>query len=75
MGKDDVAEIGNIISLALRHTAPAADPKAPSKKSKARYVIDPAVKAEALDRVGKLLSRYPVYPELDLALLKKAFVR
>ncbi|MDR2096362.1 MAG: glycine hydroxymethyltransferase [Treponema sp.] len=75
MGKDDVAEIGNIISLVLRHTAPASDPKIPSRKSKARYVIDPAAKAEALDRVEKLLSRYPVYPELDLALLKKAFVR
>jgi glycine hydroxymethyltransferase len=74
MGTDDAAEIGNIISLVLKHTSPASDPKAPSKKSKAKYLTDPAVKAEAVDRVKELLSRYPVYPEIDLAVLKKAFV-
>jgi glycine hydroxymethyltransferase len=75
MGKDEVTEIGNIISLVLKHTAPAPDPKDTSKKSKARYTLDAAAKAEALDRVRELLSRYPVYPELDLDRLKKAFVR
>jgi glycine hydroxymethyltransferase len=32
------------------------------------------VKTEAIDRVKKLLDRFPVYPELDLDFLKKFFV-
>ncbi|MDR0655822.1 MAG: glycine hydroxymethyltransferase [Treponema sp.] len=74
MGKPEMEELGAVIALVLKGTAPAADAKDPAKKSKAKYVIDGKVKAEALSRVEKLLSRFPVYPELDLELLKKAFV-
>jgi glycine hydroxymethyltransferase len=69
-----MGEIGAIIALVLKGTVPAAKEKTPSEKSKAKYLIAPAVKAEAVDRVKKLLDRFPVYPELDLPLLKKAFV-
>jgi glycine hydroxymethyltransferase len=58
----------------LRNTAAAPDNKNPAKKSRARYTIAEGAKKEALERVEKLLSRFPVYPELDLELLKKAFV-
>ncbi|MDR3144799.1 MAG: glycine hydroxymethyltransferase, partial [Treponema sp.] len=80
MGPAEMEELGSIIALVLKNTAPAADPgnpsdhKGPSKKSRAKYVIDGKAKAQALDRVEKLLSRFPVYPELDLELLKKLFV-
>ncbi|MDR2404242.1 MAG: glycine hydroxymethyltransferase [Spirochaetaceae bacterium] len=74
MGAAEMEELGSIIALVLKNTAPAADPGDPSKKSRAKYVIDGKAKAEALDRVGKLLSRFPVYPELDLELLKKTFI-
>jgi glycine hydroxymethyltransferase len=50
------------------------DGKDPAAKSKAKYLIEPTVKTEAIDRVKKLLDRFPVYPELDLSLLQKAFV-
>jgi glycine hydroxymethyltransferase len=74
MGAAEMEEIGAIIALVLKSTVPAAKEKAPSEKSRSRYLIDPAVKAEAIDRVKKILDRFPVYPELDLPLLKKAFV-
>ncbi|MCL2762058.1 MAG: glycine hydroxymethyltransferase [Treponema sp.] len=74
MGKAEMEEIGSIIALVLKGTSPAPTEKDPSVKSKAKYLIEPAVKAEALDRAQKVQDRFPVYPELDLPLLKKAFV-
>lgn len=74
MDTRDMEELGAIISLVLKGTKPSPDGKDPSKPSKARYQVDPVVKTEALKRVEALLSRFPVYPELDLALLKEAFV-
>jgi glycine hydroxymethyltransferase len=73
MGKAEMEELGAIIALVLKNTNPAPDAKDPAKKSKAKYVIEERARAEALDRVKKLLDRFPVYPELDLDLLKKAF--
>jgi glycine hydroxymethyltransferase len=65
MGKTEMEEIGCIIALILKNTSPAS--------GKAKYVIREPARAEALDRVKKLLDRFPVYPELDLVLLKQAF--
>ena len=74
MGKAEMDELGSIIALVLKNTVQAPDAKDPAKKSKAKYIIDPKAKAEALDRIKKLQDRFPVYPELDLKLLKEAFV-
>jgi glycine hydroxymethyltransferase len=74
MGNAEMEELGAIIVLVLKGARPAPGEKDPSKKSKSLYTIDPAVKQEALERVEKLLSRFPVYPELDLPLLKRYFV-
>jgi len=74
MGKAEMDELGSIIALVLKNTSQAPDPKDATKKSKAKYIINEKVKAEALDRVKKLQDRFPVYPELDLKLLKEAFV-
>ncbi|WP_043923216.1 glycine hydroxymethyltransferase [Leadbettera azotonutricia] len=74
MGKADMDELGAIIALVLKHTSPAPDGKDPSKLSKAKYIIEEKAKAEAVDRVKKLLDRFPVYPELDLKFLKESFV-
>jgi glycine hydroxymethyltransferase len=73
MGAAEMEEIGSIIALVLHNTAQASDAKDPSKKSKAKYVIEPAAKNKALELTRLLLSRFPVYPELDLEFLKKAF--
>jgi glycine hydroxymethyltransferase len=74
MGVKEMAELGSIIALVLKNTKPTPDAKDPSKPSKAKFVVAPAAKTEALARVEKLLGRFPVYPELDLAILKEAFV-
>ncbi|MDR1444046.1 MAG: glycine hydroxymethyltransferase [Treponema sp.] len=73
MGGGEMEELGAIISLVLKNTSPAPDAKNPSKRSKARYIIAESAKKEALERVKKLLDRFPVYPELNLPLLKEAF--
>jgi glycine hydroxymethyltransferase len=75
MGKPEMDELGSIISLVIKNTKPAPDTKDPSKTSKAKYVIEEKAAAEARGRVKKLLDRYPVYPELDLDFLKRAFVQ
>jgi glycine hydroxymethyltransferase len=75
MGGDEMEELGAIISLVLKNTSPAADGKNPSKKSKSGYIIVKSAKEEALQRVKGLLDRFPVYPELNLPLLKGAFDR
>jgi glycine hydroxymethyltransferase len=74
MGPAEMEELGEIIALVLKNTVPGAEAKNPGKKSRARYEIGPAAKTEALGRVERLLGRFPVYPELDLDLLKRSFV-
>ena len=74
MGTAEMEEIGSVMALVLKGTSQAPSEKNPAEKSKAKYLIDPAVKAEAISRIQKLLDRFPVYPQLDLPLLKKAFV-
>ena len=74
MGTAEMEELGGIIALVLKNTKAAPDGKDPSKKSRARYIIEEKAKKEALDRVKKLLDLFPVYPELDLKLLLEAFV-
>jgi glycine hydroxymethyltransferase len=73
MGLAEMEEIGSIIALVLKGTTQAPGEKDPAVKSKAKYLIAPVVKTEALDRVKKQLDRFPVYPELNLPLLKEAF--
>jgi glycine hydroxymethyltransferase len=75
MGTEEMEELGSIIALVLKGTSQAPDSRDPAKRSMSRYSIRPEVKTEALDRVKKLLDRFPVYPELDLELLKKNFVK
>ena len=73
MGKAEMEEIAGIIALVLKNANPAQDSRDPSKTSKAKYVMSETAKSEAHERVKKLLDRFPVYPELDLDFLKKAF--
>jgi glycine hydroxymethyltransferase len=75
MGDNEMREIAAITGLVLTGTKPEtiATGANAGKPSKAKYAIDAKVKEEAKKRVSALLSRYPVYPELDLAFLEKAF--
>ena len=69
MRATEMQEIASVIARVLAATKPTQAKDGPSK---AKYVIEPAAKAEALARVETLLSAFPVYPELDLAYLTAA---
>lgn len=76
MGAAEMKEIASIIKLVLGSTsaqiiASGANAGSPSK---AKYEIAPSVVESARKRVDALLERFPVYPEIDLALLKKHFM-
>ncbi|MCL2229847.1 MAG: glycine hydroxymethyltransferase [Treponema sp.] len=73
MGEKDMAELGELIAMVIKGTKQAKDKKDPSKNSKAKYEIDEKVKSEVHARVKTLMEKHPVYPELDLELLKKHF--
>ncbi|MCL2092931.1 MAG: glycine hydroxymethyltransferase [Treponema sp.] len=74
MGAPEMKELASIIALVLKNTKARPEAKDPSKLSRARYDIAKEAKAEALDRAAKLLGRFPVYPQLQLDVLKKAFL-
>lgn len=73
MGPQEMGEIASIIAAVLKHVSPARGGEKGAKPSKAKYDLDQAVRADAENRVHDLLSKYPVYPELDLQLLRKYF--
>ena len=75
MGADEMREIAGVIKLVLAAAKPETIAKGAGagQPSKAKYALDPEAKNAARKRVGALLSRFPVYPELDLALLEKSF--
>ena len=74
MGKPEMEELGEIIAGVLKKTRAASNSKDPAKISKSKYIIEEKARGEALARIETLLSRFPVYPELDLKFLKEAFV-
>jgi len=75
MGEADMKEIAAVIKTVLVATKPATIEKGANagKPSKAKYEIEPAALEEAKGRIQALLGRFPVYPNLDLAFLKKHF--
>jgi len=74
MAEAEMKEIGSLIAAVLKGTSQSPDAKDPSKKSKAKYSINEAAKSEIHARVKALMERFPVYPQLDLDLLKKFFL-
>jgi len=75
MGSTEMRGIASIIRLVLGGTKPeviAAGANA-GQPSKAKYTLDKKTKEAARASIAALLSRFPVYPELDLPLLQKSF--
>lgn len=68
-------EIAAIIKFVLSNTRAGVVEQGANagQPSKVNYVLDAAIAAAARKRVNALLGAYPVYPELDLAFLKKHF--
>jgi glycine hydroxymethyltransferase len=75
MSIEEMKEIASVIKMVLSHTKAEISKTGENagKPSKAKYIVDNTVKAEAIARVKKLLDRFPVYPQLDLALLRNYF--
>ena len=69
-----VHEIAKVFKLVLADTKPAIMQKGPEagQPSRARYVVGKAAAEAARERVAALQGRYPVYPEIDLDLLRSA---
>jgi glycine hydroxymethyltransferase len=59
-GPAEMDEIAEIITAALRATAPAA------AGAKAKYTLDDRVAASCRERCAELLSRHPLYPGIQL---------
>jgi glycine hydroxymethyltransferase len=77
MGPQQMQEIAAITQLVLSHSKPeiTATGANAGTPSKAKYAIDPGALREGQARVSALLKNYPVYPNLDLGLLQRHFVR
>lgn len=67
MGPDEMREIAAVISRVLSNTTPTTTKS--GERSKARYTIADGIANEVQSRVGALLTRHPLYPELDLNLV------
>ena len=76
MGVDEMKEIASVVKLVLSGTRPAQITKGRNAgtASKARYRLDPDALDAARSRVSDLLSRHPLYPELDLDFLERSFL-
>ncbi|MEM9293133.1 MAG: glycine hydroxymethyltransferase [Acidobacteriota bacterium] len=74
MGPDDMAEIASMIRQALDHTQPATIKKGKKagQPSPARYILDEATQSQVRSRAAELLGQYPLYPEIDLGLIRGA---
>ncbi len=75
MGRAEMKEIAAVLKLILANTEAEevkTDDK-PATRSKAKFVIKPEAETEARRRLQVLLSAFPVYPQLDLAVLQKHF--
>jgi glycine hydroxymethyltransferase len=71
MGADEMREIASVMHLVLSNTQ--AQTTKDGKPSKAKYTLDQAVREKAQARVRDVLTKYPVYPEIDLAFLQESF--
>jgi glycine hydroxymethyltransferase len=66
MGVREMDEIAAILALVLSGTSRKDD-------SKAKFSVDDRVAREALSRVRALLTKFPVYPAIDLGFLQSQF--
>ncbi len=69
MGESEMTQIAEVLHLVLTNTKPAATKS--GKPSLAKYELDSGARDEASARVGEIISRYPVYPDIDLAFLEE----
>ena len=65
MGKEEMAEIAEIILDVVAHTKPS-EVKATGSPSKAKSTTDAKILDKSKQRVHALLSQFPLYPEIEI---------
>jgi len=77
MGDAEMKEIAAVIKQVLSNTTPETVTAGENagNPSKSKYRINGKAAKEAKARIKTLLDEFPVYPNLDLAVLRKAFYR
>src|SRR5690606_29801136 len=65
MGTSEMDEVADIMATLLKAATPTTT-KA-GGPSKAKYNLDAAVASDARERCADLLSRFPLYPQVDLS--------
>ena len=75
MGPEEMKEIAAVLKVILAGTEAdlVKTGEQAGTRSKAKFTVNPAAETEARSRIHALLSRFPVYPTLDLSLLAKHF--
>ena len=73
MKEAEMTEIAEIVALILKNTTANTIETGPNagKTSKAKHTTDEAALTEARQRVTALLDKFVLYPEIDVAVLKK----
>ena len=76
MGPKEMQEIASLTKQVLSNSKPelSTSGAGAGTPSKAKYSTEPGAMRAGQNRVRGLLERFPVYPNLDLALLQKHFV-
>jgi glycine hydroxymethyltransferase len=67
MGAEEMREIARVIALVLGSVEPVATSK--GERGRVKYALPPAVAAQARERIGALLGRFPLYPQLEAGVL------
>ena len=75
MKEVEMGKIADIISMVLSETKPAIieSKENPNKVSLAKYEVSTNIITKASEMVDDILSKFPVYPEIDLEFLEKYF--
>ena len=72
MGATEMEKVADLITKTLKATHPKILTKGIKRGtySRSQYVLDSNVKKEVLQKVGNLSNSYPLYPSLDLSVLR-----
>ena len=69
MGTNEMVEIADIMANVLKNTHAKINKK--GAKKRAAYSLDDAIKTDSISRVKVLMSKFVLYPEIDVDFLKK----
>lgn len=65
MGKEEMAEIADVIFQMLSHTKPSINPQT-GQTSKALGTVDETILKASKKRIEQLLEKFPLYPEIEI---------